>query len=493
MSRTRRILVIGAGAGGLAAAMDLSAAGAAVTVIDRAEEVGGKMRQLPVNGRGIDAGPTVFTMRWVFEDLFSRAGASLSSELTLTGAERLARHAWLDGSQLDLWADIDQSASAIEAFSDTRNADGYRAFCDDSRDIFQTLRAPFMAAQKPSPLGLSRGIGLHRLDKLWRTRPFDRYGSRLKRYFSDPRLQQLFGRYATYIGSSPYLTPATLMLIAHVEQDGVWLVEGGMRAVARAMQTVAARQGTSFRLGTGARSIDIAGGHVAGVTLETGEYLPADAVVFNGDQSALASGLLGPAVVSAGKRTAPAARSLSALTWCMNAKTSGFDLDYHTVFFSDAYQAEFRTIFDDRRLPAQPTIYICAQDRVGPDRPTDRERLLILINAPADGDRASMGDDQLVRLRAQTEDYLARFGLTLEADAPALTTQPSGFHDLFPGTGGALYGRANHSPFATFARQGARSAVKGLYLAGGSVHPGAGVPMATLSGCLAAEAVLTAR
>ena len=492
MRGAKRVLIIGAGAGGLAAAIDLASAGANVTVLDRAGEVGGKMRQLRVDGVGIDAGPTVFTMRWIFEALFQRAGATLSDHLTLRSAERLARHAWLDGSRLDLWADIDRSAADIEAFSDARNADGYQAFCEDSRKIFETLKDPFISSPKPSPLSLSHRIGLHRPHKLWQTRPFERYASRLRHYFSDPRLLQLFGRYATYIGSSPYLTPATLMLIAHVEQDGVWIVDGGMRAVARAMQTVAEGQGAVFRLANGVQSIDLDGGCVKGVTLEDGERLPADAIIFNGDQSALAAGLLGSDVTSAGQPVSRVRRSLSALTWCAHTTISGFDLDYHTVFFSDAYREEFREIFEDRKLPTQPTIYICAQDRAAPARPSGRERLLILVNAPADGDVQPMSPEQLPRLREKMAQYLQRFGLRLEPDAPAIPTPPDGFHALFPGTGGGLYGRANHSPFGSFARMGATTRIKGLFLAGGSVHPGAGVPMATMSGRLAAQAVLRA-
>ncbi|MEM9841885.1 MAG: FAD-dependent oxidoreductase, partial [Pseudomonadota bacterium] len=207
MSLTKRVIIIGGGAGGLAAAMDLTSAGLAVTLIEQGDAVGGKMRQIQVDGKGIDAGPTVFTMRWIFEALFERSGADLASELSLKPATRLARHGWQDGSQLDLWADIDRSKDAIGAFSDRENATGYERFCADSRDVFETLKETFIAAQKPNPLSLGRRVGLNRIGALWRTRPFQTYNARLESYFSDPRLQQLFGRYATYVGSSPYLTP----------------------------------------------------------------------------------------------------------------------------------------------------------------------------------------------------------------------------------------------------------------------------------------------
>lgn len=490
MTRRNRVLIIGAGAGGLAAAMDLSALGLEVTVLDRAEEVGGKMRQVSVDNVGIDAGPTVFTMRWIFEALFQRSGADLGSELDLITASRLARHGWLDGSRLNLWADIERSVDAIGVFSDQKNAEGYRQFCADSKAVFETLNETFINAQKPGPLGLGLRVGLHRIGRLWQTRPFQTYWSRLQSYFSDPRLQQLFGRYSTYIGSSPFLSPATLMLIAHVEQDGVWLVEGGMRAVAHAMKHCAERNGAEVRLGAHVKRINLQNDLARSVTLASGEELEADAVIFNGDASALASGLLGGDVQKVTTRTAPQSRSLSALTWCTHAKTSGFELDYHSVFFSDAYRAEFEQVFQARSEPDEPTVYICAQDRRGSAKPDGRERLLILVNAPADGDRGYDEQSRGEQLYASTLTHLQRYGLEIEPRDSTVLTGPSGFNTLFPGTGGALYGQANHGPFSTFARPGSRSKVGNLYLAGGSTHPGAGVPMATLSGCLAAEALL---
>ncbi|MEL6828746.1 MAG: FAD-dependent oxidoreductase, partial [Pseudomonadota bacterium] len=402
-----------------------------------------------------------------------------------------ARHAWRDGSALDLWANTECSADAIGTFSNKQNAEGYKTFCSDSQAVFETLKDTFIAAQKPSPVGLSLRVGLHRIGALWQTRPFQTYWSRLSQYFSDPRLQQLFGRYSTYIGSSPFLTPATLMLIAHVEQDGVWLVDGGMHAVARAMQRAAERNGTTFRFGKSVQSISIEKGRANGVILETGERLFADAIIFNGDQSAVAEGSLGLSAMSAARLVPPKDRSLSALVWCMHTETSGFELDYHTVFFSDAYKTEFETIFRTRNVPSDPTIYICAQDRRGGAKPDGRERLLILVNAPADGDHAPISEGRLETLSRTTKAHLAQYGLVLEDDAPAVLTPPTGFSQLFPGTGGALYGRANHNAFATFARRRAKSKIDGLYFAGGSVHPGAGVPMATMSGRLAAEAVLS--
>lgn len=478
--------------GGLSAAIDLSRQGAAVTVIDKAKAPGGKMRQVDADGQAVDGGPTVFTMRWIFDSLFHDAGTSVPAELALTQAQLLARHAWTDGGELDLYADIDASADAITTFSSGREADAYRRFCTDSADIFATLKDSFIAAQRPSMFSLVSRVGFTKLDALLRTRPTQTMWSALNNYFKDPRLVQLFGRYATYCGSSPLSAPATLMLIAHVEQDGVWLLQDGMHSLALAMQSVGDRHGASYRYGEAVAEITTNGKRATGVTLASGEHLQADAVVYNGDTHALACGLLGDAATEAVPPTQRKKRSLSAVTWCVQARTSDFELAHHNVFFAQDYPSEFQSIFSRREMPLEPTVYICAQDRHdGQALPTGSERLLILINAPADGDHQAFDADKLDQLYGQMQSVVSRCGLTLDASLPTgTTTAPDGFNELFPATGGALYGRASHGANASFERPGSRSKLKGLYLAGGSVHPGAGVPMTTMSGRLAAASLL---
>jgi 1-hydroxycarotenoid 3,4-desaturase len=495
---SKRVVVIGAGMGGLAAAIDLARAGFDVQVLERAATPGGKMREVEVGGALVDAGPTVFTMRWVFESLFRDAGLQLEDFLELQTASVLARHAWRGGdvpSCLDLFADVEKSAEAIAAFSSARDADGYRAFCRRGAEIYQTLRVPYIASQRPSPIELVMRVGLTNLGAMWRTAPMQTLWGELGRYFLDPRLRQLFGRYATYVGSSPLLAPATLMLIAHVEQEGVWLVKGGMRRVADALQRAGVHNGARYRYGAHVEEIEVRQGRIVGVRLHDGEVLPCDAVVFNGDISALGTGLLGKSVSRASKPIARQQRSLSAVTWCVKAKTRGFALHHHNVFFAEDYAEEFDAVFRRRTITAAPTVYVCAQDRADAaadeDVQRDSDRMLVLINAPADGDIDPLPEARIAQLQAQAFGLMRDCGLEVDMESMAsVVTTPAGFHALFPATGGALYGRANHGSMASFARPGARSRVAGLYLAGGSVHPGAGIPMATLSGRMAAASVI---
>ncbi len=505
---SKRAIVIGAGMGGLSAALDLARQGVAVTLIERAATPGGKMREVNVGGVNIDAGPTVFTMRWVFESLFDDAGANLNDYLALEQANVLARHAWrsINGTsgvhnQLDLFANIDESADAIAAFASVEDAQGYRQFCKRSEAIYKTLKSTYIANTRPSPLDLVRRVGFTNLSNLLNIAPFRSLWNELGRYFPDPRLQQLFGRYATYVGSSPALAPATLMLIAHVEQDGVWTVRGGMRRIADALQSLGEKHGARYEYNCHANEIITKHGRVTGVRITRSDgsvdELAADAVVFNGDVSALAKGLLGEAMTPIAKPTSVTARSLSAITWNIRApaankaSTNGYTPHHHNVFFSTNYLAEFDAVFKQRRICDQPTVYVCAQDRPFSENfaANSHERFLVLVNAPADGDTATFSAQALETITKNAFTLMHDCGFELESDDAVVTT-PDKFNTLFPATGGALYGRANHGAMASFARLGAKTIIDGLYLAGGSVHPGPGVPMATLSGRLAAQQLI---
>ncbi len=488
--RQEKILVIGAGMAGLTCAIELARRGLPVTLAERAERPGGKMREIAVGDARIDAGPTVFTMRWVFDQIFESAGQSLDDHLTLCPAEVLARHAWSQSERLDLFADPARSVDAIADFAGPSEAAGYLAFCRESQGIHGTLRDTFLAAAKTGPIGLATRIGLQHIDALIRIRPFETLWSSLGAHFRDPRLRQLFGRYATYCGSSPFSAPATLMLIAHVEQQGVWLVRGGMQRLADALEALAKSLGVVFRYGAQVDQIDLERGRVRAAILRGGERLEADRIVLNADVSAIAAGAFG--IHIAGVGVWPATRSLSAVTWAMHAPTHGFPLARHNVFFSRDYVSEFQDIFEHGRLPREPSLYVCAQDRSeGSTTAAGAERLLILMNAPADGDQRNRNEEELATCEKQVFKHLSRCGLTIDRSSEAqVITTPSQFEHLFPATGGALYGRATHGWTSAFRRPGAKTSIPGLYLAGGGAHPGAGVPMAALSGRLAAEQIV---
>jgi 1-hydroxycarotenoid 3,4-desaturase len=491
--RDHRVVVVGAGIGGLVAALELAHRGVQVTVVESAATPGGKMRQILVDGAAVDSGPTVFTMRWVFDQLLADLGTSLEELLVLEPLGILARHAWRgSNTTLDLFSDVAQSAHAISAFSSPREGRRFVAFCAQSRALYRTLEGPYIRSQRPTLSSIARDLGPSGLGVLMGLGPFATMWSALGKQFHDPRLQQLFGRYATYCGSSPWLAPATLMLVAQVELDGVWSVQGGMHAVATALAGLAQRTGVQFRYGTACSRIEVQSGRTSGVILANGQRIAADSVVFNGDADALAQGLLGPATASAVARVEVAKRSLSALTWSMHTRTSGFPLVRHNVFFDTDYASEFSDIFQKRTLPRHGTVYVCAQDRNDDaTQPPGAERLLCLVNAPPDGDTRLFDASETNACETHSLTLLNQCGLILHPQPhQKVLTTPHGFNQLFPGTGGALYGRATHGWMSAFQRPASQSRVPGLYLVGGSVHPGPGVPMAAMSGRLAAATLM---
>jgi 1-hydroxycarotenoid 3,4-desaturase len=280
-----------------------------------------------------------------------------------------------------------------------------------------------------------------------------------------------------------------LALIWRAEAAGVWAVQGGMHRLALALADLARGLGVDLRLATPARRIVRQGGRVTGVQLGDGTSLPCAACVHAGDPAALTRGLLGEGLETALPRSATQPRSLSAWVWSFAATPQGplaRDLIHHNVIFPADAAQEFGPL-GQGRMPETPTLYICAEDRAA-GLPTGPERFEIIVNAPPG--HPDQPED-FARCHARTFQTLRQQGLWFHPEpGPAALTTPALLGRLFPGSDGAIYGRSPEGSFAAFARPPARTKVPGLYLAGGGAHPGAGVPMAALSGKHAAEAVM---
>jgi 1-hydroxycarotenoid 3,4-desaturase len=482
-----RVIVVGAGIGGLATALPLVHRGFDVTVLERQTVPGGKMRQV----NGVDAGPTVLTMLDVFETMFSDAGELLSDHVALIPQDILARHWWPDSGPLDLFPDRKASADAIAAFAGGTARSEFLTFADRAARLFDGFRDPMMLRPEPKLGALTAHVMRH--PSLIRDMGI---GQTLKKLlensFSDPRLRQLFGRYATYVGGSPDRSPALLSLIWDAEARGVWCVKGGMSALAKSIASLIATKGGTIRSGESVSKINSEKGAVSGVTLASGERLYSDHVVFNGDPRALALGLLGDAPSQTATVTTKRARSHSANVWSFQAQPSDIDLVHHNVFFCGPETNEFAEIARGE-LPSDPTLYVCAEDR-GQDLPhSATERFEIIMNTPPLTQRAAQPEDYEI-CHTRTFPILRRYGLSFspEPGRDALTTAKD-FDAHFPGSAGSLYGQTPHGMTAALDRPTARTQIKGLYLAGGGTHPGAGVPMAALSGRHAAAAIVTDR
>jgi 1-hydroxycarotenoid 3,4-desaturase len=488
----KHVIIIGAGMGGLTAALKLALGGVEVTVLEGGHRPGGKLREQHRGDQAFYTGPTVLTMPWVFEEIFEEAGASFRERVQLHCSDILARHAWSRDERLDLFGDHERSAQAIAEFAGPAEADGFRRFAAHAKRVHEALDEPFIRSSQPTPLTIFARFGWSGLSELTRIKAVFTLWQALGSYFKDPRLKQLFGRYATYVGASPYRAPATLMLVADVESRGVYAVEGGIHNLPEAVAKLAEEQGVTIRFGAKVQEIIVDGGRASGVVLADGERLSADAVICNADAAALGAGLFGEQVQQAVAPIPAAKRSHSVVTWNLLAKPEGFPMQYHNVFFPPDYKAEFRAIFDELSLPQDPTVYICAQDRGNPDAPPPDapERLLFVVNAPARGDTQTIPEDSINRCKDSVTSLLAHCGLTLADEREIAVTTPEHFEQAYPASGGAVFGRVNHGWWGSFDRPGTVTKVPGLYTAGGTAHPGPGIPMASISGRLAADRIL---
>lgn len=478
MANAKHVIIVGAGVGGMATALRLIAAGVGVTIVEAASNAGGKMRTVPSTAGPVDAGPTVLTMRWVFDDLFATVDEDINDHVTLTRADTIARHFWSDGTILDLCADQEQSTANVQSVFGTKAAAEFTSFANRAQRLFEAFDKPMMQTSAPSTFAIAKVV-MRDPRLVMAMAPHKTLAGMLDSSFTDPKLRQLFGRYATYVGGSPYLSPALLSLIWHAEGTGVWAVKGGMHALARAMADLIVAKGGTIRFDTPATQI-------TGTSVTTPDgTLTADAVVFNGDPRALRHRFdIKTVPVSA---TDP--RSLSANVMAFAAIQQGSVLSHHNVFFCDDPRDEFDPVAHGK-TPTDATLYVCAQDRGGGRIPTSPERFEIIANAPPCTDHDTRNELDAKTCQTQITTRLAKMGLTFSPmpDATTLTT-PADFHAMFPASLGSLYGRSPHGMTAGLKRPTARTATKGLYLAGGGAHPGAGVPMATLSGLHAAEAI----
>ena len=483
------VAIIGAGIGGLAAALRLAHGGARVTVLERHATPGGKMRTLPTEAGPVDAGPTVLTLKHVFDALFADVGLRLEDHVTLHSEPTLARHFWADGTVLDLMRDPAESRANVAVTFGKKAAEEFASFCDRTAQLYDTFEGSMIRGAAPSQLALTLDV-LRNPAMIRAMEPHRSLSQSLFHHFSDPRLAQLFARYATYVGGLPNASPALLGLIWQAESRGVWHVKGGMHQLAQAIAACARSFGATFRFDTHVSGVETQDGRACAVNTDAGRMV-VDAVLFNGDPMALREGALGASVTAAIPAKATAPRSLSARVMSFAAVPSGANLAAHNVFFADDPTREYAPLARGQQQ-TDPTLYICAQDRFGGGTPNGPERFEIILNSPALANTTAP-TDQKERTQCQSFilERLNRFGLRFSLlPGPDTLSMPQDFDALFPHSKGALYGRSPHGMLAAFKRPQARSRVPGLYLTGGGVHPGAGVPMATLSARHAAAAIL---
>lgn len=474
-TKRRSSVVIGGGLGGLATAVRLAAGGWRVTVFEQGPRLGGKMNTFEREGFRFDTGPSLITMPWVFEELFEAAGSSLSRHVKLTPVRPLADYVYADGTRFTYTTSLPEWLATVRQL-EPRDCEGFLKFMRLGARLFALSRETFLrrAPLAPPDLRSLRALGRVPLRGAWGS-----YQATVAAHFRSPHLRQLFERYPTYVGSSPYRTPATLAVIPYIEYAyGGWHVEGGLYRIVESLAGLARDLGVSLHTNARVRAIEHAGGRVRGVRLADGTGLDADVVVMNGD-AALTGALLGEGDGSEPKSD----RSLSGFVLLAGVKRKLDALGHHTVYFSADYGAEFSQLFDARRFPTDPTVYVCAPSRTDPTvAPAGCETLFIMANAPAADEPWDVG--QTEEARERVFERLSKSGFPgIESDTVVCDVwTPGRFARDYLSPSGSIYGTHSHGWRRAFLRPPNRHArVRGLYQVGGSGHPGGGTPTVLLS------------
>ncbi|HEV7870140.1 MAG TPA: phytoene desaturase family protein [Modestobacter sp.] len=484
-----RVVVIGAGLGGLAAAARLATAGHAVTVLEQAPQIGGKLGWYARDGHGFDTGPSLLTLPQVFEDLFAATGDPLDRVLELQRLDPAVTYRFADGTTTAVPGRLDAIPARLDDDLGAGRGAQWSALLSRAEAMWQATEQPFLRSPLAGAATLAR-LG-RRTDDLRTIAPGRTLRGLGGAYLTDPRLRMLLDRYATYSGSDPRRAPAALLTVPWAEQAfGSWYVRGGLRRLPEAVADRAVERGARVRTGIAVAEVLMEGGRVAGVRLADGERVPADVVVCNADAAALYGRLLPPQapvrrVRAALRRVTPSSSGV-VLLLALRGRTPG--LAHHTVLFPAHYDAEFDALFGRRgpkRPVADPTVYVSAPDDPVTRPDADSESWFVLVNAPRhepdgglDWTAPGLADSYADRVLATMADR----GLDVRDRVRwRVVRTPADLERETASPGGSIYGTSSNGARAAFLRPANASPVPGLFLVGGSAHPGGGLPLVTLS------------
>ncbi|HEY6794482.1 MAG TPA: phytoene desaturase family protein [Kineosporiaceae bacterium] len=516
-----RVVVVGAGLGGLAVAARLAASGHRVTVCEQAAQIGGKVGWYARDGFAFDTGPSLLTLPAVYRDLFLQTGDPLEHVLPLTPLDPVCHYRFADGVELDM---PNVSRSRIAAAWDDAVGGGagadWASLMERAARIWDATRGPFLTSALNGPRSLvaqARRVGDLRTVAPWRSlRGLGR------QYLRDPHQRMFLDRYATYTGSDPRRAPAALATVPFVEQSfGAWYVPGGLRRLADAVADRARERGAAVRTDTDVVAVELAAGRAAGVRLADGDRLPADVVVADADARHLYRDLL-PAHAATGplaqlRRASPSLSGVVILL-ALRGRTPG--LRHHTVLFPADYDDEFDSVFGTgphglrpgpRPVP-DPAVYISAPDDPALRPDDDHEAWFVLVNAPrqastGDGRERSAGlppdhrgaagggvdwtaEGLADRYADRVLDVMAERGLDVRHRVLwRVVRTPADLERQTRSPGGSIYGTSSNGARAAFLRPANRSPVPGLFLVGGSAHPGGGIPLVGLSAAIVADLI----
>ncbi len=486
----KRVLAIGAGLGALSGALRLAKMGFEVTLFEKNETVGGKLNEKKIGEYRFDTGPSLLTMPFVIDELFEFCGFARKDFLDVVPIEPICRYFYPDGATLDAGANIEQMKREIAKLS-PRDAEVYESFLAYTERIYKLTADIFLFSPIHEFAEILKWRNLPTLLRLPQIDPLRTVHGGVSRFFKDPRLVQLFDRYATYNGSNPYRAPATLNVVPYVEYVlGSYYIRGGMYRLAEALLFLAQKLRVKIHTSARVEKILHDGQRVNGLQVN-GEKVAADVVLCGQDVVVAHNELIDGFEKHREKlnRLEPSCSGLVFL-WGVEKKHPG--LAHHNIFFSADYQKEFAQIFDEKRLPDDPTIYVAITSKSDPAHaPAGSENWFVLLNMPY----LTSGIDwqkEIIRIRERVLAKLRRHGVELANQIEAeFVLSPEDFYNNYLSNRGSIYGISSNNRSTAFRRPANRSReLRGLYFAGGSTHPGGGIPLVLLSGKIAAELIV---
>jgi phytoene desaturase len=480
-----RVVIVGAGLGGLACALHLAATGRSVTVVERESVPGGRAGRLTLGGYEFDTGPTVLTMPELIEEALAAVDEPMSSWLDLVPLDPAYRTHFHDGSRLDVITDVDRMAAEVARVCGGAEADGYLRFVDHARKLWELERADFIDRNMDSPRDLLTG----NLLKLLAAGGFRRLQTKVNQYFKDPRTRRIFSFQSMYAGLAPHRALALYAVIAYLDSvAGVFFPRGGIHAVPRALAGAAEKHGVTIRYGTTVDRVDVHGDRAVGVITDAGERIRADVVVLNPDLPVAYRDLL-PSVPPRLRRLR---QSPSAVVLHMGSTLRYGQIAHHNIHFGHSWRGTFNDVIRRGRVMRDPSLLVTNPTRTDPSlAPTGREAYYVLAPAPN-------LDVSTVDWRSSSHRYAGELVATLEARGycdfgagieVSHVVTPADWADAGMAAG-TPFGSA-HTLWQTgpFRPSNLHSGLSNVVFVGSGTTPGVGVPMVLISGKLAAQRI----
>jgi phytoene desaturase len=487
----KKVAIIGAGIGGISTAIRLAHKGFEVSVFEANSYAGGKLSSFDLNGYRFDAGPSLFTLPNLVEELFELVGENPKEYFEYTKLPDICHYFWEDATKLTAWAENERFAKEVEDVTG-EPAQKILDFLKDSAFKYEVLDGLFLqdSLHKLSTWTSAKALkGYLNLPKLG---IFGTMNDANEKLFKNPKIVQLFNRYATYNGSDPYQTPATLNIIPHLEYNiGAFFPKKGMVSITNSLVKLAEDLGVQFFYESKVEEILVEKDKVSGIRysniLEKSVSKAFDVVVSNMDVTPTYRKLMPNQKHPDRLLNQP--KSSSGVIFYWGIKKQFAELGLHNIFFSDDYQQEFNTMFQGKTIGKDPTVYINITSKLKPDdAPEGCENWFVLINAPAN--EGQNWDKIIADTRQNVIQKVSRIlgenmGDLIECEE---ILDPRTIESKTSSAQGALYGNSSNNRYAAFLRHANFSSkIKNLYFVGGSVHPGGGIPLAISSAKIAAK------